>query len=127
MLARSHVALAVAPSLALLSHPLPPAAAMGPLGAPVLRLPGGGDPADPVLPVALGVAIVALAALAPDLDHAGGTLARSAGPPPGPSAGCWGTPARCTAPWRLSSPASSGSCWACSWGTAGRRTSWPTR
>jgi inner membrane protein len=75
VLARSHVALAVAPYLALLSHP-PPL----PVAAPVLWLPPGESAADPVVAVALSVAVVALAALAPDLDHAGSTLARVAGP-----------------------------------------------
>jgi inner membrane protein len=75
MLARSHVALAVAPYLALLSHPLPL-----PVAVPVLGVSSGVSAADPVVAVALSVAVVALAALAPDLDHAGSTLARVAGP-----------------------------------------------
>jgi inner membrane protein len=83
MLARSHVALTVAPYLALLSHPLP-------LGMPVLGLPPGESAADPVVPVALSVGVVALAALAPDLDHARGTLARSAGTPGRIAAGAVG-------------------------------------
>jgi inner membrane protein len=48
---------------------------MSVLGGPVDE-----SAADPVLAVALSVAVVALAALAPDLDHAGSTLARVAGP-----------------------------------------------
>jgi inner membrane protein len=43
-------------------------------------LPPGQAAADPVALVALSVAVVALAALAPDLDHAGSTPARVAGP-----------------------------------------------
>jgi membrane-bound metal-dependent hydrolase YbcI (DUF457 family) len=75
VLARSHVALAVAPYLALLSHPLPPRVA-----APVLGLPPGRPVSDPVAVVALSVTVLILAALAPDLDHAGSTPARVAGP-----------------------------------------------
>jgi hypothetical protein len=81
VLARSHVALAVAPYVALLSHPLPLMTAWGPLAVPILRPSPGGAPVDPVLPVALSIAVVALASLAPDLDHAGSTLARVAGAP----------------------------------------------
>jgi membrane-bound metal-dependent hydrolase YbcI (DUF457 family) len=80
VLARSHVILAVAPYLALLGRPLPATSPLGPLAVPVLRLPSGEAPADPVLAVALSVALVALAALAPDLDHAGSMLGRVAGP-----------------------------------------------
>ena len=81
MLARSHVVLAVAPYLALLSHPLPfPApGAGGPPGAPVLRFPEGALPADPVVAVALSVGVVAVAALLPDLDHGRGTIGRAGG------------------------------------------------
>jgi membrane-bound metal-dependent hydrolase YbcI (DUF457 family) len=75
VLARSHVALAVAPYLALLSHP-PPL----PVAVPVFGLPAGEAAGDPVVAVALSVGVVAVAALAPDLDHAGSTLARVAGP-----------------------------------------------
>jgi membrane-bound metal-dependent hydrolase YbcI (DUF457 family) len=75
VLARSHVALAVAPYLALLSHPLPL-----PVVAPVLGLPPGESAVDPMVSVAISAGVVALAALAPDLDHAGSTLARVAGP-----------------------------------------------
>jgi inner membrane protein len=75
VLARSHVALAVAPYLALLSHPLPL-----PVVVPVLGLSAVEAAADPVVAVALSVGVVAVAALAPDLDHAGSTLARVAGP-----------------------------------------------
>jgi membrane-bound metal-dependent hydrolase YbcI (DUF457 family) len=75
VLARSHVALAVAPYLALLSHPLPL-----PVTVPVLGVPAGESAADPVVAVAVSIGVVALTALAPDLDHAGSTLARVAGP-----------------------------------------------
>jgi hypothetical protein len=75
VLARSHIALAVATYLALLSHPLPL-----PVAAPVLGLPPGEAAADPVVAVALSVGVVAVATLAPDLDYAGSTLARVAGP-----------------------------------------------
>jgi inner membrane protein len=75
VLARSHVALAVAPYLAMLSHPLPL-----PVAVPVLGVSSGVSAADPVVAVALSVVVVTLAALAPDLDHAGSTLARVAGP-----------------------------------------------
>jgi membrane-bound metal-dependent hydrolase YbcI (DUF457 family) len=67
--------LAVAPYLALLSHPLPL-----PVAVPVLGTPVNASAADPVVSVALSVAVVALASLAPDLDHAGSTPARVAGP-----------------------------------------------
>jgi inner membrane protein len=75
VLARSHVVLAVAPYLAMVSHPLPFLVAV-----PVLALPATEATADPVVAVALSAGVVALAALAPDLDHAGSTLARVAGP-----------------------------------------------
>jgi inner membrane protein len=75
VLARSHVVLAAAPYQALLSHPPPP-----PVVVPVLGLPPSQAAADPVVAVALSVGAVPLAALAPDLDHAGSTLARVAGP-----------------------------------------------
>ncbi len=78
MLARSHVALAVAPYLALLSHPLP---SLLPVAVPVLGLPPGASAAHPVVSVALSVAVVALAALAPDVDQAGSTLSRAVGLP----------------------------------------------
>jgi membrane-bound metal-dependent hydrolase YbcI (DUF457 family) len=83
VLARSHILLAVAPYLALLSHPVPPGAGSpwGSLVAPVLGLPEGIVPADPVLPVVLSVLVVGLASLAPDLDHARGKLGRVTGVP----------------------------------------------
>jgi membrane-bound metal-dependent hydrolase YbcI (DUF457 family) len=81
VLARSHVVLAVAPYLALLSHPLPsPAEGTGALpGAPVLQIPEGTVAADPVLAVALSVVVVAVAALLPDLDHGRGAIGRAGG------------------------------------------------
>jgi hypothetical protein len=104
MLARSHVALAVAPYLALLCHPPPLPAAV-----PVLGLPAGEAATDPVVAVALSAGVVAVAALAPASSS---------------------TAAPSTAPRRPSWPASwqrcSGSGWvwpdsACWSGTAGRR------
>jgi inner membrane protein len=50
------------------------------VAAPVLGVPVDEPAPDRVVAVALSVAVVALAALAPDLDHAGSTLARVAGP-----------------------------------------------
>src|SRR5262245_35099596 len=81
MLARSHVALTVCPYLVLLSNPLP-----FQVDVPVLGLPAGEAAADPVVTVALSAGIAALAALAPDLDHAGSALVpgrpTQAGPAP---------------------------------------------
>jgi inner membrane protein len=50
------------------------------VAVPVLELPAGEAAPDPVVAVALSAGVAALAALAPDLDHAGSTLARFAGP-----------------------------------------------
>jgi membrane-bound metal-dependent hydrolase YbcI (DUF457 family) len=50
------------------------------VATPVLGLPPG-KAADPVVALALNVTAVALAALAPDVDHAGATLSRAAGGP----------------------------------------------
>jgi membrane-bound metal-dependent hydrolase YbcI (DUF457 family) len=83
VLARSHVAPAAAPYLALLSHPLP-------VAVPVLGVPASEASSDPVVAVALSTAVVALAALAPDLDHARGTLVRSGGVPGRVAAGTVG-------------------------------------
>jgi inner membrane protein len=76
VLARSHVVLATAPYLALLSHPLGAPALL-----PVLGLPPGETASDPVVLIALSVGVVAAAALAPDIDHARGTVGRAAGAP----------------------------------------------
>jgi inner membrane protein len=76
VLARSHVVLAAAPYLALLSHPLGAPAVL-----PVLGLPPGETASDPVVLIALSVGVVAAAALAPDIDHARGTVGRAAGAP----------------------------------------------
>jgi inner membrane protein len=76
VLARSHVVLAAAPYLALLSHPLGTPAVL-----PVLGLPPGETASDPVVSIALSVGVVAAAALAPDIDHARGTVGRAAGAP----------------------------------------------
>jgi inner membrane protein len=76
VLARSHVVLAAAPYLALLSHPLGAPAAL-----PVLGLPPGETASDPVVLIALSVGVVAAASLAPDIDHARGTVGRAAGAP----------------------------------------------
>jgi inner membrane protein len=76
VLARSHIVLAVVPYLALLSHP---PATPGP--PPVLAVPPGETSSDPVVLVALSAGIVALAALAPDIDHARGSIGRAAGVP----------------------------------------------
>ena len=79
MLARSHVVLAVAPYLALLSHPL--GALPAPTALPVLGLPPGESASDPLVLIALSVGVVAVAALAPDIDHARGTVGRAGGAP----------------------------------------------
>jgi inner membrane protein len=76
VLARSHIVLAVAPYLALLSHPFAPPGVL-----PVLRVPPGEMASDPVVLIALSAGIVALAALAPDVDHARGSIGRAAGVP----------------------------------------------
>jgi membrane-bound metal-dependent hydrolase YbcI (DUF457 family) len=76
VLARSHVVLAVAPYLALLSHPL-----AEPVVLPVLGLPPGETASDPTVLIALSAGVVALAALAPDIDHARGSVGRAAGLP----------------------------------------------
>ncbi len=78
MLGRSHVTLAGASYLALLVHPLP--TPWGALAAPLLRPAAGeGSLGHDERALALSVAIVALAALAPDVDHGGSAMARSLG------------------------------------------------
>lgn len=64
------------------SHPLPVIIPWGDLAAPVLLLPEGTVPAALVLPVALSLVIIALATLAPDLDHAGAAEPPAARPDP---------------------------------------------
>ncbi len=78
MLGRSHVTLAGATYLSLLVHPLP--TPWGALAAPLLRPAAGDGPLGPdELALALSVATVMLAALAPDVDHGGSAVARSLG------------------------------------------------
>lgn len=71
MLGRSHLLLAGASYAALALHPV------GSLTVP--RLHGEGLPPDAPLALALGIGLAALGSLAPDLDDAGSSIARSGG------------------------------------------------
>src|SRR5262245_43961990 len=96
MRGHSHVIVGGVAYLAVLAHPLPAPPPVGPLAAPLLGasgaslapIPGAGGLADPsglalapgdLLRVAVSLAVVLGAALAPDLDSAGSTAARSLG------------------------------------------------